>query len=155
MQLVHQSIFFCLVIAVISLNILAEIKLWHLISHHQFLAEIKKQAEEDSDLATIFSPHTVRIINTIIYTLAALLPLIVIVAIYFQGRYFNSYQFNHTTFTLILVQLVTVLFQSFAWPSHAFPNRRFSKLMLVTDTTLSLINYALLFYMLYQAVMAL
>lgn len=151
MQTVHQTIFFCMAIGILSLNIIGDVKLWHLIAHHQYLKTIKEQAEENSLLSTVFSPRTVRIINTGIYTLTAGLILLVIVALYFQGKYFGSSQLNHTAITLILMQFVNIIFQTCAWPTQMFPNRRITKPMLITDSILSFINYSLLIYMIYQA----
>ena len=150
----HQVIFYVLVIAVLALNVISDIKFWGMVVHHQYMKEIKEQAGVFSDLATIFNPKIVRILNTALYTLAAVLPLTLNVAIYFQARSFNSPQLSHTAATLVLLQLLIIIFQTCAWPTPAFPNRSFSKPMLVTDIALTFIGYALLICLLCQAITA-
>lgn len=150
MQTIHQAVFFLLILAIICLNVLSDIKFWRLVVNHQYMAKVKELAEESSDLTALLGPHKMRVLNTVLYTLAACLPLIVIVAIYFQGKYFGSPRLNHTAVTLIIYQIVDIFFEFCAWPTQVFPHRRLTIPLLVTTSILSFISYALLLCLIYQ-----
>ena len=148
MQSFHEVTFYTIWGFCLLMCIIGDFGLYRGLLNGQLKKDLKESSQElgmaTDSLNQLIGEKKTRLINAILASIPTIIVVILIFAMYYQGKAFNSDFLNRTTLAYLAIEILDGIFIAVKWPNPLFPDRPMTKALLATTIFFSVANFLLL-----------